>query len=91
MILKISSYNNFFKIKGILNKQSIHQFNEAFSKILDLNNEVILNLEGLERIDHFGLNAIAKLHNDAISKNKKLSIIGSNNNLLEYFKSEDAA
>lgn len=92
MILNITGYNNFFKIKGILNKKSVQQFNEALYSVLDLNNEIIISLEDLDTIDHYGLTAIAKLHNEAITKNKRLSIVGcGNNNLLEYFKSEDAA
>ena len=81
-MLKITGYKNFFKIKGILNKKNIHQFDDTFSKVLDTDNDIVINLEGLEKIDHFGLNAIARLHNKAISKNKSLSIIGNSDNLL---------
>ncbi|WP_353779627.1 STAS domain-containing protein [Winogradskyella sp. 3972H.M.0a.05] len=92
MALAISNYNNFFKVKGVLNKRNIQQFQEAFHNALDVNNEITISIEGLETIDRYGVNALVKLHNEALTKNKRLSIVGSGlKELFDYFKSEEAA
>jgi hypothetical protein len=45
----------------------------------------------LERIDSFGVNAIAKLNNEAISYHKSLSIIGmGNEELFNLIKADEA-
>jgi len=92
MALSITNYNNRFKIKGFLTKRSIAEFQEAFSNVFDSNDTVMLSVEGIEKIDRYGVNALAKLHNEALTKNKRLSIIGSGcKELFDYFKSEEAA
>ena len=84
MSLTITSYNNFFKIKGSLNKRTVALFENRKA--------IILNLERLESIDKYGVKALAELHNDSIRKNKSLSIIGvGKNDLYQHFKSVPAA
>lgn len=91
MDLKITSYNNFFTLKGILNRDNIHIFQNEFRHVFDKTNAIIINIEGLEFIDRHGVNAFAKLHSDSISKNKKLAIIGLGcEDLYDHFKSEAA-
>ncbi len=92
MVLQISNHNNFFKIKGVLNKDTIHIFHHEFKYVFDKFNSLILSLECLESIDRYGVNALAKLQNESLSKGKNLSIIGSgNSSLYNHFKSETAA
>ncbi|MDT0558993.1 STAS domain-containing protein [Ichthyenterobacterium sp. W332] len=92
MALSITNYNNRFKIKGILTKKSIAEFQEAFRYVFETNDAITISLEGLEKIDRYGVNALAMLHNEALIKNKRLSIIGYGcKELYDYFKSEEAA
>jgi ABC-type transporter Mla MlaB component len=75
MKLEITNYNNFFKIRGVLNHQNLHVFQSAFNHVFDSLDKVTISIEGLENVDRYGVNALAKLHNEAISKKKSLSII----------------
>jgi|GEM_PF-2574802 len=78
LIIK-NSNKNYYKLKGILVKLNVYLFNEEFENIFDNNNNITINITELDKIDSYGVNAIAKLHNKAISRNKKLSIIGLGN------------
>jgi anti-anti-sigma regulatory factor len=92
MNLEISNVNNLYKIKGVLNRRTAKLFQKEFITILEKLDSVILNIQGLESIDRHGIVALAKLHNDFITKDKQLSIIGcGNNDLYDYFRSEEAA
>lgn len=92
MSLTITSYNNFFKIKGSLNKRTVALFEKEFKYVFENRKAIILNLERLESIDKYGVKALAELHNDSIRKNKSLSIIGvGKNDLYQHFKSVPAA
>ena len=92
MNLEISHVNNIYKVKGILNRRNATSFQEEFIAILEKLDAIILNIQGLESIDRYGIMALAKLHNNSITHNKSLSIIGcGNNGLYDYFKSEEAA
>jgi anti-anti-sigma regulatory factor len=92
MNIEITSYNNQFKIKGVLNRQNVHVFNTEFRSIFDKFNSLTLSIEGLTSIDRYGVNALAQLHNESISRQKSLSIIGMGcDDLYEHFKSEDTA
>ena len=77
--LIIKNNNNYFKLKGSLVKLNVHLFNEKFDDVFDENSNITINITDLNKIDSYGVNAIAKLHNEAISKNKKLSFIGLGN------------
>lgn len=90
MDLKITSYNNRFKIKGTLNKLSIQKFNAHFSNVFDKLDEILLDIESVESIDRAGVMALARLHNESIVKSKRLSIIGLGcKELYQHFKSEE--
>jgi len=92
MNLEISSYNNHFKIKGVLNRQNVYLFNSEFKNIFEKFNSVTLSIEGLTSIDRYGVNALAQLHNASLSLKKSLSIIGMGcDDLYEHFKSEETA
>jgi anti-anti-sigma regulatory factor len=92
MNIEITSYNNQFKIKGVLNRQNINVFTREFKDIFDKFNSLTLSIEGLTSIDRYGVNALAQLHNESITRHKSLSIIGMGcDDLYEHFKSEDTA
>ncbi|RIA08540.1 hypothetical protein OE09_0355 [Flavobacteriaceae bacterium MAR_2010_72] len=92
MNLKITHYNNFFKIKGILNQKNVHIFQNAFAHIFETNNAVTISVEGLEGIDKYGIKALAELHEQSVSKQKSLSIIGMGcKELFNFFKSVEKA
>lgn len=92
MSLKITSYNNYFKIKGVLDRRSVHLFQEEFKNIFEKLDALTISIEGLDGIDRYGINALAKLHNESLTKQKSLSIVGLGcKNLYDHFKSQDAA
>ena len=92
MNLEITNYNNQFKIKGVLNRQNVNEFTNVFKDIFETFNSLTLSIEGLTSIDRYGVTALAQLHNESISRNKSLSIIGMGcDDLYEHFKSEEAA
>jgi len=92
MNLEITNYNNFFKIRGVLNRQSLHLFQREFEHIFDTVEKITISIEDLEGVDRYGVNALAKLHNEAITKQKSLSIIGYGcKEVFEHFTSNDAA
>jgi len=77
MDLRIYNQNNFFEVKGALNKKNIHVFQEAFEDIFETATNIKISLEGLEAIDREGKNALTQLHNESLARHKSLSIIGS--------------
>jgi ABC-type transporter Mla MlaB component len=92
MNLTITHYNNFFKVTGILNRQSVGMFQKEFQDVFERLNTITISIEGLQSIDKEGVNALAKLHNESIALEKQLSIIGFGcKDLYDHFKSNDAA
>lgn len=92
MDLKISNCNNFFKIKGTLDKNSLDVFKSEFKNIFDQLSVLTISIEDVESIDRLGVNALNDLHKEAIAKNKRLSIIGfGSKDLYNHFKTEIAA
>ena len=76
MDFQITNCNNFFKVKGILNKKSVSLFNDEFNNIFEKVNNLTISIQDIVSMDKYGVDAIAKLHERALAKNKKLSIIG---------------
>jgi ABC-type transporter Mla MlaB component len=89
MDLRIYNQNNFYEVKGALNKKNIHVFQDAFKNIFERTTNVRISLEGLEAIDREGKNALAQLHNESLAKQKSLSIIGSGREDIFNFLSQD--
>ena len=90
MDLQITNYNNRFQIKGTLNKLSIKTFNAHFANIFDRLDNILFDIESVESIDRAGVMALARLHNESITKSKKLSIVGLGcKELYDHFKSEE--
>ncbi|WP_179333610.1 STAS domain-containing protein [Winogradskyella costae] len=91
MDLQITNYNNRFQIKGALNKLNLKTFNAHFSNVFDKLDSILLDIEQVNNIDRAGVMALAKLHNESITKSKQLSIIGFGcKELYEHFKSEES-
>ncbi|HZH88246.1 MAG TPA: hypothetical protein VFD78_03615 [Chitinophagaceae bacterium] len=92
MSLTITNYNNFYKVTGVLNRQSVAIFQEEFQDVFEKLTSVTISIEGLQSIDRDGVNTLAKLHNESIALKKQLSIIGFGcKELYDHFKSNDAA
>ncbi|UKM65967.1 hypothetical protein GSB9_02539 [Flavobacteriaceae bacterium GSB9] len=92
MDLKITNCNNFYKIKGTLNKSNINLFNKEFKNVFDRAKTVTISVQEIESMDKFGIEAISKLHNEALMKNKRFSIVGFGcKELYDHFQTETAA
>jgi len=92
MNLKITHYSYFFKLKGILDRKNLSIFYKEFNDIFDRENSLTINIEEVEWMDRYGVKAMTELHNEAISKNKKLSIIGMGcRDLYDHFKYQTTA
>lgn len=92
MDLQITNQDNFFQVTGTLTKFNVHHFKREFSNVFDKNNSLIISIENLTSIDRYGVNALAQLHNEALVKGKKLSIIGMGcDDLYEHFNSDESA
>lgn len=92
MMLEIINLKDEFLIKGNLNKSSLPLFQSTFQNIFEQRDKVVLNIEQLKAIDRDGVCALAKLHNESINRQKKLSIVGFGcKELYQHFDNEDAA
>jgi ABC-type transporter Mla MlaB component len=92
MNLKITHNNNYFKLKGILDRDNLDLFQKEFKNIFDKVNNLTISIEEIEWMDKYGVKAMAGLHDEAINKNKKLSIIGLGcKELYEHFKYKTTA
>lgn len=92
MDLQITNCNNFFKVKGFLNKANIDIFQNKFNNIFESVNELTISIKDIESMDKYGVNAIAQLHEEALEKNKRFSIIGYGcKELYDHFKTDTAA
>ena len=92
MDLKITHSHNFFKLKGILDRNSLELFQQEFKHIFEKVNSLTVSIEEVEWMDRYGVKAMSDLHNEALVKNKKLSIIGLGcRELYEHFKYQTTA
>lgn len=92
MNLTITHYNAFFKLKGILDRNNMDVFYKAFKNIFERVNSLTISIEEIEWMDRDGVKAMSELHNEALLKNKKLSIIGLGcKDLYEHFKYQTAS
>ena len=92
MELRITNCNNFFKIKGVLNKNSLAIFNNEFKDIFNRVSTLTISIEDVKSMDRYGVKALAELHNEAVLKNKNMAIVGvGSKGLYDHFKSNVAA
>jgi anti-anti-sigma regulatory factor len=79
-------------MKGVLNKNSLNVFQKEFKNVFERVNNLTISIEDIVSMDKYGVDAIAKLHEEALAKNKRLSIIGFGcKELYDHFKTETAA
>lgn len=91
MTLKITNYNNFFQLKGVLDRNSVYLFQQEFRHIFEKRAAIVISVEGIESMDKYGINALTELHNQAIALNKKIAIVGNGcKNLYDHFKAQAA-
>ena len=76
MLLKIENHNNRYFIKGDLNYNTLQEFEKTFLSVFKDYDEITIDIDGLKSIDRHGVNAIARLHNEAVLSGKLLTIIG---------------
>lgn len=87
MNLVIRNNNNIYELIGDLVKFNVHLFQNEFKNIFDKKSDITISIVNLNKIDSSGVSAIVKLNNEAISKQKQFSIIGSGNQeLFNHFK-----
>jgi len=92
MKLIITKKNNIYKIKGNLIKSNVSLFKNQLKDAFYKADDIVLNLQDLSAIDNQGVIAIVQMHNEALSKNKKLSIIGlGNGQLSTHFNTNQVA
>lgn len=83
----IENNNSIYELKGAFVKSTLHIFEDRFEHIFDEENHLTICTVGLDHIDLSGVRSIVKLHNEALSKNKQLSIIGAGNQeLFDHLK-----
>lgn len=92
MDLKIHNDNTIYQLTGSLNKYNLYHFKKEFQNVFDKQSALVINIEMLSSIDRYGVNALAQLHNQALLKGKKLSIIGMGEAVhCAHFKPEETA
>ena len=75
MGLRITNCNNFFKIKGELNKKSLSVFKSEFENIFNRVSRLTISIEDIKSMDRYGVKALTELHNEAIAKNKSMLLL----------------
>lgn len=91
MDLSITSDNNVIKLKGILDFNNIDLFQTELLKAFKKYNVLTISVEELQKVDRFGVNALADFHIKSIRDNKQLSIVGLGcKELYEHFKAIEA-
>ncbi len=92
MDLRITNCNNFFKMKGELNKKSLSIFQNEFQNIFNRVSTLTISIEDVKSMDRYGVKALTELHNEAVSKNKSMAIVGfGSKDLYNHFKANTAA
>ncbi|MBT8270754.1 MAG: hypothetical protein HKO90_10935 [Flavobacteriaceae bacterium] len=76
MVLNINKHNQIFTVSGVLNGVSSSKFIETFHKAFLDHDSLEIHVDHLKITDREGVNALAKLHNEALALGKKLKIIG---------------
>ena len=76
MVLDINKHDQVFTVSGVLNDLSSSKFLETFQKAFIDHDAVEIHADRLKITDREGVNALAKLHNEAIASGKKLKITG---------------
>ncbi len=76
MALKITEQNGTFVLAGTLNTITADHFRNHFQLILNMQQELTLNIDGVSEIDVDGLMALKTLYKNALIYNKDFYITG---------------
>jgi anti-anti-sigma regulatory factor len=92
MVLEIVDSNETFEIKGILDKSNVEKFQSHFKEFLNTSNQLVLNIDELERIDRAGVLAFEELYKQSLLNHKRLFITGlGSRDIFEHLRAIDAA
>ena len=92
MNIRISSYNNYCTVKGVLDKSNVKVFLSELYHLITQVDSLTLSLEGLESIDRHGVQALAQLHNEFVRQQKQFSVVGNRTDMVyAHFKANTAA
>ncbi|WP_405295141.1 hypothetical protein [Algibacter sp. Ld11] len=79
-------------MKGELNKKSLSIFQNEFQNIFNRVSTLTISIEDVKSMDRYGVKALTELHNEAVSKNKSMAIVGfGSKDLYNHFKANTAA
>ena len=73
MNLRMTSYGNYLRIKGSLNKRNIDLIKNEIDTMLEREQGIVINVEDVEHIDRYGIKVLIELHKDAIKNRKNVS------------------
>lgn len=88
---KIENCENYQKISltGDLDVYSEEEFKKFIDEKIDANKDIIFDLENLDYLDSTGLGMFMTVYNMQKSKDKKVKIINSKENIKKLFKITD--
>lgn len=88
---KIENCENYQKISltGDLDVYSEEEFKKFIDEKIDANKDIIFDLEKLDYLDSTGLGMFMTVYNNQKSKDKKVKIINSKENIKKLFKITD--
>lgn len=88
---KIENCENYQKISltGDLDVYSEEEFKKFIDEKIDTNKDIIFDLEKLDYLDSTGLGMFMTVYNMQKSKDKKVKIINSKENIKKLFKITD--
>ncbi len=92
MALEIVDLNETFEIKGILDKSNVEKFQSHFKDIFNTSNQLVINIDALERIDQVGVLAFEELYKQSLLNHKRFYITGiGSRDMFEHLRTIDAA
>lgn len=92
MGLQIIDQKECYLIKGALNKSNIDTFTTYFKEVIRTSEQVTINIEDLDSIDRFGVNALVKLYAQSLENQAKFFIVGlGSKELHDHFRSVESA
>lgn len=92
MDLRITTCNNYYKLKGALNKENIHVLQSKFRDAFQTHSAITLSIEDLDFVDRYGVNALANLHRQSLDKKVQFAIVGLGcKELYDHFRATNEA
>jgi anti-anti-sigma regulatory factor len=92
MDLKITACNNFFKLKGVLNKNNISIFKKEIYDAIDAHQKLTISVDALEAIDSNAVESFRSAYFYAKSLQKEFIIVGVGcKELYDHFQSYKVA